>query len=443
MPEDPHHPLPEADVVAQLPLRGLLLGDVRRGADDADDLAGAIAHRLDRLAVVAPLVLDREIELLRDALSLLEHAVLRRREDSGLVGRNPLVGRPGGLPLRCERVVEPRVAQRRVLLEDDRTRARERHAEARLARLEVCHEPRVLERIRRVQRELLPERRVVAAVPSARLVRIHERQDARDLAAHDERDHHDGTDADQREQPVSRLGPGDLAQEIVAHLGEELVAAREQLLPERVPLPPRHGIEDRVAKRFLRRIATGHEGLPDALVLDDVERAPIGQLWDRHAGDAGGDLAVVEDTDERRELRQDVETQTLLPATMGVADHHRDRAHPAIGPVDGVELRLGRARGGVDLERSARTRQGLEIGDRIADEMLERYAQLVRCHADDVAANARELAQPLHRPSVAVEESCVRSEEHGALLSFHRGASRGAASARASNGDPPRIATTR
>ena len=236
--------------------------------------------------------------------------------------------------------------------------------------------------------------------------------------------------------------PATLRSEIVAHLGEELVAAREQLLPERVPLPLRHGLEDRVAKRFLRRIATGHEGLPDALVLDDVERAPIGQLWDRHAGDAGGDLAVVENTGERRELRQDVEAQTLLPATMGVADHHRDRAHPAIGPVDGVELRLGGARGGADLERSARTRQGLEIGDRIADEMLERYAQLVRCLADDVAGECRELAQPLHRSSVAVEESCVRSEDRGAFFHFieeHREAPRLLAQATAIRlASPPR-----
>ncbi len=104
---------------------------------------------------------------------------------------------------------------------------------------------------------------------------------------------------------------------------------------------------------------------------------------------------------------------------MGVADHERDRAHPAVGPVDGVELRLVGAPGGAELERSARARQGLEIDDRTADEVLERKAQLVRCLADDVAvANARELAQPLRRSPVAVEESRVWSEDRGAFFHF-------------------------
>ena len=66
--EDPHHPLAKIELVGQLLLRALLLGDVGRGADDADDLAGVVAQRLDRLAEMpALLAAEREVHLLLHA----------------------------------------------------------------------------------------------------------------------------------------------------------------------------------------------------------------------------------------------------------------------------------------------------------------------------------------------------------------------------------------
>ena len=110
---------------------GVLLGDVGRGAsDDGDGVAGMIADRLDRLTVEAPLhvLLNLEIDLLRDALSRSSMRFFIAARAAASCVKRASFGRPAGLTLQRQLLARPGIAQLRVLLEDDRARAHQRHA---------------------------------------------------------------------------------------------------------------------------------------------------------------------------------------------------------------------------------------------------------------------------------------------------------------------------
>src|SRR5262245_8038749 len=67
VPENAHHPLAKGKRLAQMLLRSLLLGDVRRRAHDTNNPAAAIAECFYGFAIMTTLAADGQIQFLNCA----------------------------------------------------------------------------------------------------------------------------------------------------------------------------------------------------------------------------------------------------------------------------------------------------------------------------------------------------------------------------------------
>lgn len=131
------HPRELLGLAPQLVLQLGVLGDVDRGAGDADDAALAVPQRLDREVVLVHPIGMVQTEALSRRLAGLDHAPLERLERLRLIPALEQVHVPAAddrlLAEGRRRIMDPGVAQVAVLLEDDEGRALQRRPEARFA----------------------------------------------------------------------------------------------------------------------------------------------------------------------------------------------------------------------------------------------------------------------------------------------------------------------